>query len=100
MVSQESFDLNPNYKTYKNQTLAWKLFATANAEKEATYKNRTWSIYGNVERLSDQKYTLTGDGYLYLEKIKSEMETKIFTTLIAVFSAVLAAALTFYVGKI
>lgn len=100
MFSSDSVLLNPDYLNYKNQALTWKLFACASAGKKATYKDLHWSIHGDDERLSDQIFTLTGNGYLYLDKIESEKRNKIFTVLIAIFSAVLASALTFYISTV
>lgn len=100
LMEKNTLDQNPDYKNLKIQILAWKLFATSTAENKAEYNGRSWFISGKSEYLKDQLYSLIGYGYLYLEETRNGERDKRFTTLIAIFSAVLASSLTYYFGKL
>lgn len=82
----------------KAQLLSWKLYAMSTAEKTATYKGQTWSIHGGDELLRDQRFSLTGAGYLYLEESKIRRNDRIFAGLLAIISAAIAAYFTFLFG--
>jgi hypothetical protein len=100
MLANETMDKNPDYKNLKLQALSWKLYATSNADNKAEYKGHSWLIAGHGEKLKDQLCFLTGAGYLYLDEVRSSSNEKQFTLLIAIFSAVFASALTYYLGKL
>ncbi|WP_156427872.1 hypothetical protein [Thiohalocapsa sp. ML1] len=100
VLAADTMDKNPDYRNLKLQALSWKLFATSNADHKAEYKGHSWLIGGQGEKLKDQLYSLTGAGHLYLDEIRSNSNERRFTLLIAIFSAVFASALTYYLGKL
>lgn len=101
MLERETTDKNPDYKTQKLQLLVWKLFAISNAaENKAEYKGRHWAVFGGAEKLSDQLYSLSGLGYLYLDEVRNKNTERRFAFLIAIFSAVSASVLTYYLAKL
>ncbi|MCI5150247.1 MAG: hypothetical protein D3916_12815, partial [Candidatus Electrothrix sp. MAN1_4] len=51
LVKEDTQDRNPDYTSLKLQILAWRLFATSNADYEAKYKGVTWNC---EEKLSEQ----------------------------------------------
>jgi hypothetical protein len=99
LVENNTLDKNPDYKNLKTQVLAWKLFATSTAEYKAEYNGHSWFIGGKGEYLKDQLYSLTGYGHLFLEDTRNKERDKRFTFLIAIFSAIFASSLTYYLGK-
>jgi hypothetical protein len=50
----------------KEQLLSWKYFAMSTADQTASYRGRTWSIYGGNETLKGQRFALSAKGHLYL----------------------------------
>lgn len=99
ILEKDTQNKNPDYTSLKLQFVAWELFAMSSADYEAKYKGKTW-IRTKNEKFSDQLFTLTGNGYLYLNENRSKKHEKRFTFLIAIFSAVFASALTYYLGEI
>jgi hypothetical protein len=92
-LEKDTMDRNPNYTSFKLQTVAWRLFAS-DADYEAEYKNVKW-LRSKDRKFRDELYTLTGNGYLYLNENRIKRDEKRFTLLIAIFSAVFATALTY-----
>lgn len=97
-LEKDTIDRNPNYTSYKLQVVAWRLFAISDADYEAEYKNMKW-LRSKDEKYRDGLYTLTGNGYLYLNENRMKNHEKRFTLLIAIFSAVFASALTYFFSK-
>ena len=98
ICAEDDINRNPDYELLKTRTLAWKLFATSDAGKKADSKCRTHMIYGGGD-FRDQVYALTGKGYLYLNNLREKQEGKVFTLLMAIFSALLASFFTIYITK-
>ena len=82
----------------KEQLLARKFYATAFADKSATYQGHTWSIHGSGETLKDQKYALSGLGQIYLEEFETKRADRLWSIATSTVAGIAVALATFYLG--
>ncbi|MFC3914569.1 hypothetical protein ACFOSS_14025 [Pseudaeromonas sharmana] len=93
LLDDDYFDKRDNTQL-KEQLLAREFYACHNADKKASDGDRDFTAIGNLQKLSEQKFSLSAKGCLYLSNYRTRRNDRLFALATGIIVGVVTAITT------